>query len=74
LRAVLYYYNENLEKSKGPETAGRKIQMTDCCEAKPILHNGMALRSKAIPSKLIGFAKQSQSIIKKSLRSKAHPP
>jgi len=48
--------------------------MTDCCEAKPILHNGMALRSKAIPSKLIGFAEQSQSIIKKSLRSKAHPP
>jgi hypothetical protein len=40
--------------------------MTDwLCEAKPILHNGLALRSKAYPSKWIGFAKQSQSIIKK---------
>ena len=61
-----YLPSENLEKSKGPETAAEKFKMTDwLCEAKPILHNGLALRSKAYPSKWIGFAKQSQSIIKK---------
>ena len=69
-----YYHLKTWKNRKGQKTAGQRFKMTDwLCEAKPILHNGLALRSKAIQSKWIGFAKQSQSIIEKALRSKANP-
>ena len=46
--------------------------MDGLCEAKQIHHNGLALQSKLSPLQMIGFAEQSQSIIKKALQSKAN--